>query len=91
MTFVQLWFTINQHFLSSRTGLQAGEMCAVGSLTGAAQSLGGRGLVKLHQIKDKDFKPSLAVPNLKRSSGGLAAYLGTVANARYQLVGGLDR
>ena len=73
------------------TALQAGELCAVGSMAGAAQSLLGAGLVRLHQMKDPEFKPSLPVPELKRSSGGLAAYMSLVANLRYQIVSGVDR
>lgn len=60
-------------------------------MTGAVQSLGGSGLTKLRRTKDPEFSPTLAVPELKRSSGGLAAYMGTIANLRYQAVGGLDR
>lgn len=77
--------------IEALASVQAAELCAVGSIAGAAQSLGGHALVKVHQIKDKSFQPSLAVPELKRSSGGLAAYMGTLAHARYQLLGGLDR
>ena len=78
-------------FIKLCTALQAGELCAVGSMAGAAQSLLGAGLVRLHQMKDPEFKPSLPVPELKRSSGGLAAYMSLVANLRYQIVSGVDR
>lgn len=71
--------------------LQAAELCAVGSLTGATQSLGGNALVRLHQLRDPQFEPSLPVPELKRASGGTAAYMGSLANCRYQLVSGIDR
>ena len=70
---------------------QAGELCAVGSLLGLAQSLGGAGLVKLHQMRDPHFQPTLPLPEVQRASTGLAAYMGIVANTRYQLVSGADR
>lgn len=37
------------------------------------------------------FEPSAPVPTLAASSGGLAASLGLCANARYQVIGGIDR
>lgn len=70
---------------------KAAELCAVGSLTGASQSLGGSALVKLHQLRDPAFQPSLQIPELKRASGGNAAYMGSLANCRYQVVSGIDR
>lgn len=63
----------------------------MGSITGATQSLGGSALVKLHQLRDPEFKPTLPVPELKRASGGNAAYMGSLANCRYQIVSGIDR
>ena len=71
--------------------MQAAELCAVGSLLGLAQSLGGTGLVKLHQLRDPSFQPTAPLPDMKRASTGLAAYMGLVANIRYQLVSGADR
>ena len=63
----------------------------MGSLTGATQSVGGSALVKLHQLRDPNFQPSLPIPELKRASGGTAAYMGSLANCRYQIVSGIDR
>ncbi len=40
---------------------------------------------------DPSFEPSAPVPQLAASSGGLAASLGLCANARYQVIGGIDR
>ena len=71
--------------------LQASELCAVGSILGLVQSVGGAGLVKVHQLRDPEFKPSLPLPEVKRASTGLAAYMGIVANLRYQAVSGADR
>lgn len=71
--------------------MQAAELCAVGSVTGATQSVGGAALVKLHQLRDPDFRPALPVPELSRASAGTAAYMGSLANCRYQIVSGIDR
>jgi hypothetical protein len=71
--------------------LQAAELCAVGSITGATQSLGASALVKVHQIRDPSFQPSLPVPEFCRATGGGAAYMGSIQNMRYQFVSGIDR
>ena len=63
----------------------------MGTLTGATQSLGASALVKLHQLRDPEFRPSLPVPEFGRATGGAAAYMGSIQNLRYQLVSGMDR
>lgn len=63
----------------------------MGTLTGATQSLGASALVKVHQLKDPSFQPSLPVPEFGRATGGGAAYMGSIQNVRYQLVSGMDR
>lgn len=67
------------------------ELSAVGVVTGTATSLLGNAAVAARRHQDPAFQPSVPVPDIARSSGGLGAYLALNVNTRYQLVGGLDR
>ncbi|EFJ43257.1 hypothetical protein VOLCADRAFT_106890 [Volvox carteri f. nagariensis] len=71
---------------------KAAELSAVGLLTGAGTSLLSSAAVALRQkYVDPNFEPSVPVPDVARSSAGLAAFFALSANTRYQLVGGMDR
>lgn len=67
------------------------ELSAVGVLTGTATSLSSQAAVALHRRSNPEYQPSVAVPNIGRSSGGMGAFFALNANVRYQLLGGLDR
>lgn len=67
------------------------ELSGVGLLTGVTTSLLSAAAVTVRQKSNPDWQPSVDVPAPQRSSGGLAAFFGLNANARYQVVGGLDR
>lgn len=47
--------------------------------------------VKLRRLRDPEFAPSVAIPNLRTSATGLALSMGVFSNARYQITGGIDR
>ncbi|GFR46673.1 hypothetical protein Agub_g8288 [Astrephomene gubernaculifera] len=71
---------------------KAAELSAVGLLTGAGTSLLSSAAVALRRkYADPDFEPSVPVPDVARSSAGLAAFFSLAANTRYQLLGGMDR
>ncbi|KXZ54311.1 hypothetical protein GPECTOR_5g396 [Gonium pectorale] len=71
---------------------KAAELSAVGLLTGAGTSLLSSAAVALRQkYVDPSFEPSVPVPDVARSSAGLAAFFALSANTRYQLIGGMDR
>ena len=42
-------------------------------------------------MKDAAFTPSVPIPSLQKSAFGMALSMGVFSNARYQLVGGIDR
>ena len=67
------------------------ELSAVGAVAGTVTSLASTAAVELRKRADPLFEPSVPVPSVGRSSGGLAAFFALNANVRYQLVGGLDR
>ncbi|GFH07141.1 predicted protein, partial [Haematococcus lacustris] len=67
------------------------ELSAVGALMGTTTALLSSAVVALRQRADPEWQPSAAVPNVGRSSSGLAAFFAVNANVRYQLLGGLDR
>lgn len=67
------------------------ELSGVGVLTGTATSLLSSAAVAIRKRANPEWEPSVAVPDVGRSSGGLAAYFALNANVRYQLLGGLDR
>jgi hypothetical protein len=70
---------------------KAAELGGIGYLAGAAQSLGGNGLVRLRQMRDPEFRPAVPVASFQRSSLGMAASMAVFANGRYQAVSGMDR
>ncbi|PNW78681.1 hypothetical protein CHLRE_09g387000v5 [Chlamydomonas reinhardtii] len=71
---------------------KAAELSAVGLLTGAGTSLLSQAAVALRRkYVDPNFEPSVPVPEVARSSAGLAAFFAISANTRYQLIGGMDR
>ncbi|KAG2425650.1 hypothetical protein HXX76_013495 [Chlamydomonas incerta] len=71
---------------------KAAELSAVGLLTGAGTSLLSQAAVALRRkYVDPSFEPSVPVPDVARSSAGLAAFFAISANTRYQLLGGMDR
>ena len=74
--------------------IKSAELCAVGSLAGAAMSGLSQLTLRLRQPKNPDepnFQPTVPVPGVSKSAVGMGAYVATVANARYQAVSGLDR
>lgn len=86
----QRQYTINARM----AGLLAktAELCAVGTIAGGAMSLLQQGAVAVRRATgDADFVPSTPVPDLWRSSFGMAASLGLASNLRYQLISGADR
>lgn len=70
---------------------KAAELCAVGMLAGGAMSGLQTAAVKLRQLADPEWTPSVEVPDFWRSSCGMAASLGVATNMRYQLIAGADR
>ena len=42
-------------------------------------------------MSDATFTPSVPIPSLQTSAGGMALSMGVFSNLRYQLVGGIDR
>ncbi|GAX80601.1 hypothetical protein CEUSTIGMA_g8036.t1 [Chlamydomonas eustigma] len=69
------------------------ELSAVGAVTGTVTALASTVAVEARRRlgNDPQFQPSVSVPDIGRSSGGLAAFFALNANVRYQLIGGLDR
>jgi len=67
------------------------ELSAVGAVMGTTTSLLSTAAVAIHKKADPNFEPSVPVPSVGRSSGGMAAYFALNANIRYQLLGGIDR
>lgn len=71
---------------------KAAELSAVGLLMGGATSLLSSAAVALRRkYVDPSFEPSVPIPEVARSSAGLAAFFAVSANTRYQLIGGMDR
>ena len=71
--------------------VKTAELCAVGSLAGAAMSGLSQLAVSLRQRQDPSFTPSVPIPELGKSSAGMGAYMALSANLRYQAVSGIDR
>jgi hypothetical protein len=67
------------------------QLSAVGAAAGAATAAASGAAVALRRRTDPGFEPSVPVPEIGRSSGGLGAFFAINANARYQLLGGMDR
>ena len=66
------------------------QLSAAGAAAGAATSALSHAAVALRRRADPSFEPSVPVPDASRASGGLGAFFALNANARYQLLGGLD-
>ncbi|KAI8464544.1 MAG: hypothetical protein J3K34DRAFT_474210 [Monoraphidium minutum] len=67
------------------------QLSAVGAAAGAATTGLSSLAVAARRRADPSFEPSVPVPELGRASGGLGAFFAVNANARYQLLGGMDR
>ncbi len=61
---------------------KAAELSAVGALTGTATALLSSAAVAVRQRADPEWQPSVPVPSVGRSSGGLAAFFALNANVR---------
>jgi len=66
------------------------QLSAVGAAAGAATSALGSAAVAARRRSDPLFEPSVPVPDMAASSGGLGAFFALNANLRYQLLGGMD-
>ena len=42
-------------------------------------------------MSDASYTPSVPIPSLQKNAFGMAMSMGVFSNARYQLVGGIDR
>ena len=71
--------------------VKTAELCAVGSVAGAAMSGLSQLAVKVRRQRNPDFTPSVPIPELGKSSQGMGLYMAASANVRYQLVSGIDR
>ena len=58
------------------------ELSAVGALMGGVTSLLSTAAVEVRKKQNPDWQPSTAIPDVARSSGGLAAYFAVNANVR---------
>ncbi len=47
--------------------------------------------LRVRRMSDPGFAPAAPVPGLRASMGGAALAMGAFSNARYQIVGGVDR
>ena len=70
---------------------KAAELGAIGAASGAAMSLAGSAALAVRRRSDPSFQPSVPVPELGRSTQGMALSLGAFSNLRYQAVSGIDR
>lgn len=70
---------------------KAAELCTVGTLAGVSMSGLSSAAVALRRRSDPNFQPSVPIPDMRRSAGGLALSMGLFANLRYQMIGGIDR
>ncbi|KAL4522097.1 hypothetical protein Ndes2437B_g07848 [Nannochloris sp. 'desiccata'] len=71
--------------------VKSAELCGVGMLAGAAQSLLAQAAVAVRRSSDPTFEPAMPVPSVKQSALGLGASLGIFANVRYQMIAGFDK
>ncbi|KAL6777477.1 CGL34 [Auxenochlorella protothecoides x Auxenochlorella symbiontica] len=72
-------------------GVKCAQLCGVGLVAGGAQAALGRALCALRRARDPTYAPSVPVPALGKSALGAAAAMGVFANARYQVIAGVDR
>lgn len=70
---------------------KAAELSAVGVLSGGAMTAGQRALTAIRRRGDPNWQPAVRTPELRNSSLGMAASMGLFANARYQIISGVDR
>ena len=47
--------------------------------------------LRLRRMRDPGFTPSVPIPDMRTSAGGLAVTMGAFTNVRFQIVGGIDR
>ena len=47
--------------------------------------------LRLRRMRDPGFTPSVPIPDMRTSAGGLAVTMGVFTNVRFQVVGGIDR
>lgn len=59
------------------------ELSAVGAIMGTTTSLLSAAAVAMHKRSNPEWEPSVAVPGVGRSSGGMAAFFALNANTRY--------
>ena len=71
--------------------VKSAELCAVGSIAGAAMSGLSQLAVGVRHRSDPSFTPSVPIPDLGKSSAGMGIYMALSANLRYQAVSGIDR
>lgn len=71
--------------------IKSAELCAVGSIAGAAMSGLSQLAVGLRRKQNPDFTPSVPIPELGKASAGMGLYMALSANLRYQAVSGFDR
>lgn len=71
--------------------VKSAELCAVGSIAGAAMSGLSQLAVGLRHQRDPSFTPSVPIPDLAKSTAGMGMYMALSANLRYQAVSGIDR
>jgi hypothetical protein len=85
---------LREYTTADRVGsffLKSAELCGVGMLAGAAQSVLSQAVVAVRRRSDPSFQPAMPVPSVKQSALGMAAAWGMFGNARYQMVAGVDR
>lgn len=70
---------------------KAAELSAVGVISGGLMSIGQSAAAALRRRSDPDWQPAVRTPELRASALGLAASMGIFANARYQIISGVDR
>ena len=63
----------------------------MGTLSGATMSLGQRAATAVRRRGDPDWQPAVRTPDVRASATGLAVSMGVFANARYQIISGVDR
>lgn len=71
--------------------VKSAELCAVGSIAGAAMSGLSQLAVGLRRKQNPDFTPSVPIPDLRQSTAGMGLYMALSGNLRYQAVSGIDR
>lgn len=70
---------------------KAAELSAVGVIAGTFMSVGQSAAAAVRRHRDPNWQPAVRTPALRNSALGLAASQGIFANARYQIISGVDR